>query len=89
MVFLPLFSRDMNVPFLDLLDFNGSIRRVNQTSKDINNLGSGSNDSTTFEAGGRWSPVKDLVFRGSYTQAIRTPSLVELYTPEVRVVLDG
>ena len=82
-LFAPIFSRDMNVPLLDLLEFNGSVRHVRETSSDINNLGSGVNDSTTFELGGRWSPVKDLVFRGSYTQAIRTPSLVELYTPVI------
>ncbi|HEX5264047.1 MAG TPA: TonB-dependent receptor, partial [Phenylobacterium sp.] len=82
-LFAPLFSRDMNVPFLDLLEFNGSVRHVDAKNEDINNLPTGTNKSTAYEVGGRWSPVKDLVFRGSYTQAIRSPSLVELYTPQV------
>ena len=52
-------------------------------SKDINHLGNGTNKSTAWEIGGRWSPVRDLIFRGSYTKAIRSPSLVELYTPAI------
>ncbi|MBS0332431.1 MAG: TonB-dependent receptor [Proteobacteria bacterium] len=82
-LFAPIFGKDTDVPLMNLLEFNGSIRRVEEKSKDINNLGNGTNHSTAFEYGGRWSPVKDLIFRGSYTQAIRSPSLVELYTPQV------
>ena len=82
-LFAPLFSRDMNVPFLDMLELNGSVRRVDEKSKDINHLGNGTNKSTAWEIGGRWSPVRDLIFRGSYTKAIRSPSLVELYTPAI------
>ncbi len=82
-LFAPVFGKDFTLPLMELLEFNGSVRKVNEKSRDINNLGNGSNDSTAFEYGGRWSPVKDLIFRGSYTQAIRSPSLVELYTPQV------
>jgi len=82
-LFAPIFSRDMNIPMMDMLELNGSVRRVEAKNKDINNLGNGTNDSTAFEVGGRWSPVRDLIVRGSYTQAIRSPSLVELYTPEI------
>lgn len=82
-LFAPIVSRDLDIPFLNLLELNGSIRRVHETSKDINFLGDGTNNATAWEVGGRWSPVRDLTFRGSYTQAIRSPSLVELYTPEI------
>lgn len=78
----PVVSPEMSVPFVNRLEFNGSVRRVHGTNDDINNLSNSSNTSTAFEYGGRWSPVKDLVFRGSYTEAIRAPSLVELYTPQ-------
>ena len=79
---VPLVSPSLNIPLINLLEVSGSIRSVKGDNKDINRLSDSSNDSTAFEYGGRWSPVKDLVFRGSYTEAIRAPSLVELYTPE-------
>lgn len=82
-VFVPVVSRDMDIPFLNRLEFNGSVRRVEEDNSDINSLGDSSNDSTAWEIGGRWSPLSDLTFRASTTRAIRSPSLVELYTPEV------
>ncbi|MFT3723322.1 MAG: TonB-dependent receptor [Hyphomonadaceae bacterium] len=82
-ILVPVFNQDMNVPFLNRLEFNGSVRSVEEKNKDINALGDSSNDSTAWEIGGRWSPISDLTFRASNTRAIRSPSLVELYTPEV------
>jgi outer membrane receptor protein involved in Fe transport len=36
--------------------------------------------SNTYKFGVAWSPVKDVRFRASYQQAIRAPSVVELYS---------
>lgn len=82
-IYAPIFNKSMDVPFMNILELSGSVRRVKQDNKDVNDLGNSTNKSTAFEVGGRWSPVRDIIFRGSYTQAIRSPSLVELYTPEI------
>lgn len=82
-IFVPVFSPEMNIPFMNFFEANASVRRVNDKFKDINGEGTGENNSTTWEFGGRWSPVEDLIFRGSVTQAIRSPSLVELFSPEL------
>lgn len=35
----------------------------------------------TWKAGGSWSPVQDIKFRGAYTRAVRAPNLGELFAP--------
>lgn len=37
----------------------------------------------TWKAGGSWSPIADIKFRGVYTQAIRAPNIAELFQPQV------
>lgn len=86
-IFVPVFNQDMGVPLMDLLELSASVRRVHDKIEDINNVGSGNNKSVAYEFGGRWSPVEDLIFRGSYTTAIRSPSLVELFSPELQAFL--
>ncbi|MEO0878312.1 MAG: TonB-dependent receptor [Pseudomonadota bacterium] len=85
---IPIFAEEQGVPFFKSLEISGSIRRVRNAITD-------QNDNTTadsvlaWEGGGRWSPVEDVTFRGSYTQSIRTPSLVELFTPTVQAFIAG
>ncbi len=87
-IFVPVFNSDMGVPLMDMLEFSASVRRVHDKIDDINGpANSGKNKSKAYEFGGRWSPVEDLIFRGSYTTAIRSPSLVELFSPEVQAFL--
>lgn len=69
---VPIFSRDMEIPGLSLLELNGAIREI-----DNDRAGS----ATVWSAGGRWAPFEDLTFRGNYTESIRAPSLVELFAP--------
>jgi iron complex outermembrane receptor protein len=38
-----------------------------------------SGDDSTFQAGATWKPVKELLFRGSYGEGFRSPSIGELY----------
>lgn len=86
-IFVPIFSPEMNIPFMNMFEASASARQVNDKFKDVNNEGRGGNNSTTWEFGGRWSPVEDVIFRGSITQAIRSPSLVELFSPELTAFL--
>lgn len=36
-------------------------------------------DATTIKAGVGWRPVEDLLFRGTYSQGFRAPSILELF----------
>jgi iron complex outermembrane recepter protein len=72
----PIISPDMDIPFVNLLELNGAFRR-------IDNSLAGKDDVWTL--GGRWSPMQGLTFRGNYTESVRAPALVELFTPQTQV----
>ena len=36
---------------------------------------------TSYEVDGRWKPIRDLLFRGSYQRAVRAPNIAELFSP--------
>jgi iron complex outermembrane recepter protein len=59
------------LPFADQLALNGGYRYSSYT------LGFNTN---TYKFGVEWAPVKDIRFRGSFTQAVRAPNIAELYT---------
>lgn len=86
-IFIPVTEPSMDIPFAHLLEFNGSVRQVKDKFTDINQAGSGKVNSTAWEVNGRWAPVRDVTFRGSYTNSIRSPSLVELFSPELTAFL--
>ncbi len=85
---VPVVSTDMNVPYVDMFELSGSIRRVRNAITDPNE-NKAVDSVTAYEFGGRLSPVDDITFRGSRTQSIRTPSLVELFTPRVQSFISG
>ncbi|MEL7492079.1 MAG: TonB-dependent receptor [Pseudomonadota bacterium] len=85
---IPIFSDEQAIPFFNNLEISGSIRRVRNSVTDSNDNTS-SDSVLAWEGGGRWSPVEDVTFRGSYTRSIRTPSLVELFTPRVQSFING
>jgi len=85
--FLPIFNSSNAIPGFELFQMEASVRRVNNETEGLGFSGSGETNSTAWEFGGRWKPIEDLTFRGSYTTAIRTPSLVELFSPEVQAFL--
>jgi iron complex outermembrane recepter protein len=68
-----------DVPFADQLALNGGYRYSSYT------LGFNTN---TYKFGVEWAPVKDIRFRGSFTQAVRAPNIAELFTT-ASVVADG
>jgi outer membrane receptor protein involved in Fe transport len=37
----------------------------------------------TYKGEIQWAPVRDIRFRGSYNRAIRAPSIIELYNPQL------
>ncbi len=60
-----------DVPFADQLAVNGGYRYSSYT------LGFNTN---TYKFGVEWAPVRDIRFRGSFTQAVRAPNIAELFT---------
>ncbi|HZT05136.1 MAG TPA: TonB-dependent receptor [Steroidobacteraceae bacterium] len=69
---IPLFAAKQNVPALNRLELEGAIRRVK------NSIAGSSN---TWDAGLRWAPTKDILFRGNRTVSIRAPAITELFLP--------
>ncbi len=88
-VLIPLVSADMNIPGFELLEATGSFRRVNNRVGNLDRVKANSATVNAYEFGGRWSPVSDIIVRGSYASAIRAPSLVELFSPAVQAFLQA
>jgi iron complex outermembrane recepter protein len=61
-----------DMPFAKLLSLEGGLRYSDYSSGPT---------PTTYKVGLQWSPVDDILFRGSYNRAIRAPSVVELFNP--------
>ncbi len=38
---------------------------------------------TNFKFGGRWQPVHDVTFRGTWSTAFRAPTIFDLYNPQI------
>ncbi|MBK5920689.1 hypothetical protein CCR80_06505 [Rhodothalassium salexigens] len=85
---VPIFGGDFTLPGFQLLEINGSARRVRNRITDPNGNESVTN-VTAWEIGGRWQPVQDITLRGSLTRSIRLPSLVELFTPTVQAFISA
>ena len=61
-----------NLPFAHLLDVGGAVR-----FSDYSTVGR----TTTWQLNGKYSPVRDITFRGTYAQAVRAPNIGELFAP--------
>jgi len=72
-IVIPLVSSDMDWSFLEFAELNGAFRSID------NSL---AGDQDTWTVGMRISPVRDIAFRANYTEAVRAPSLVELFAPQ-------
>jgi iron complex outermembrane receptor protein len=59
-----------DTPFFHRLELSGAARY-----SDYSRSGS----TTTFAAGVNWEPIEDLLFRGSWAQGFRAPSIGELF----------
>ncbi len=59
-----------DVTLADSLDLSLAARY-----SDYNTVG----DATTLKAGAGWRPIEDILFRGTYAQGFRAPSILELF----------
>lgn len=85
---VPVFSPDMNIPGLNVLEFDAAYREVeSRVTAPDGSVTEDSNPALTLQ--GRWKPIEDLTLRGSYAEAIRSPALVELFTPQVQTFVSG
>ena len=86
-VLVPITEPGMNIPGMHLLELTASGRRVNNRVANLDRIKANSSTDNVYEIGGRWAPVEDIIFRASYTSAIRSPALVELFSPSVQAFL--
>ena len=63
---LPVFGAENNIPFVEELEINASVRR-----EDFNDVGASTNPKVGF----LWSPVKSFSLRGSYGTSFRAPEI--------------
>jgi outer membrane receptor protein involved in Fe transport len=66
---IPVLSKDMGLPLVESLQFEGSFRRVKNSVEGYDNAWTG---------GGRYAPTGDLQFRGNVSRSIRAPAITEL-----------
>lgn len=62
-----------DMPFAQNLTVDGAIRL-----SDYSTVGT----TTTWQAGASWTPIEDIRFRGTYSEAVRAPNIGELFAPE-------
>lgn len=85
---LPVADADNGIPFVKLFEIDGSVRHVKTDTSSIQEPGvTNTTKNTAWQGGGRWSPIDDVTFRGSFASAVRLPSLVELFSPTVQAFL--
>ena len=65
-------------PFFEDLTVEAGIRYSDYTVDAPNSPGY---TTTTWKAGGSWTPVTGLKFRGFYARAVRAPNINELFSP--------
>ena len=61
-----------DLPFAETLELNAALRL-----SDYSTVGR----TTTWQVSGIWAPVRDIRFRGGYSQAVRAPNITELFSP--------
>lgn len=72
-VLFPLVSPDNNIPFIHAAELKGSVRYVDNT---VNG------GFTAWSAGGKFSPIEDIIIRGNFTKSFRAPAVAELFSPQ-------
>ncbi|MFC3443106.1 TonB-dependent receptor domain-containing protein [Sphingobium rhizovicinum] len=65
-------------PFFEELTIQGGAR---YSKYSIDAAGSPGYKTWTWNAGGTWSPVRAIKFRGNYARAVRAPNIAELFAP--------
>jgi len=65
-------------PFFQDLTLETGIR---YSKYSVDAPGNPSSKTTTWKAGGSWTPVDGFKIRGNYARAVRAPNIAELFTP--------
>lgn len=80
---IPIFGENFNLPLFRSLEFEGAYRFVNRGSSTTTEAFQGiQNDDvndSVYTVQGRWRPIDDLLIRGSYNEAVRSPSIIQLF----------
>ncbi len=71
-VYVPIVSPDLNIPFVEVLEAGAQVRNIDNSQ---------AGKFTAYTIEGTYKPVQDLTFRGNYTESLRAPSLIELFSP--------
>ena len=66
-------------PFIQDLTLEAGIR---YSSYSVDAPSSPKFNTTTYKAGGSWTPVDGLKIRGNYAHAVRAPNISELFSPQ-------
>jgi outer membrane receptor protein involved in Fe transport len=72
-ILVPLASPDNDIPFVHSAEVFGRVRYVDNT---VNG------GFTSWAAGGQFSPIEDISFRGNFTRSFRAPAITELFLPQ-------
>ncbi|MFZ2996496.1 TonB-dependent receptor domain-containing protein [Sphingobium sp.] len=65
-------------PFFQDLTLEAGIR---YSDYKIDAAGASGYNTTTWKAGGSWTPVEGIKVRGNYSRAVRAPNIAELFAP--------
>ncbi len=83
-IIVPVFGKDFSFPLLRAMELNGAFRTVERSgaSPSIYYATDGlPRSDEVFQVGVRWKPFDDVTLRYNVSTAVRSPSLVELFTP--------
>lgn len=65
-----------NDAFFHTLEFDASGRYIDNSQAGTDWI---------WSVGGRFAPIRDVTFRGSYTESVRAPAITELFLPAVSI----
>ena len=68
----PIISPSNDIKFVRMLELQGAFRWVDHSS---------AGGDPAWTVGARYSPVRDITFRGNYTRSIRSPAVGEISLP--------
>ncbi len=85
----PLISSDMNIPFVQALEFSGAYRYQDFTTDAPVGFEDRTTDADVYQASLKWQVNNDLALRGTVSSAFRNPSIQELFQPASQAFING
>lgn len=64
-----------DMPFAELLQLSGAVRASHYSTV---------GNTTTWNGGLLWAPVRDVAFRGTVSESVRAPNIGELFSPQTQ-----